>query len=250
MSNLMNADLETLTAGSNYRFSATKIDMLGAAEYTLATIVQDASGSVSGYGKLLEEAIKTIYKAMLKSPRKDNLMLRLTQFNDNLKELHGFKLLGAIKETDYDGVLGIGGQTALFDAVDEAIQSTSAYAAQLTAQNFLVNGIIVVNTDGDNNIGNIRDAAQIKKVVENARKTENLESLMIILVGITGDNVKLDFYLQDFVTKADITQYVSITQATPQRLAKLAQFVSQSISSASAALGTGGASQAITSFTF
>ena len=93
----MDKDLEQLNAGSNYKFSATKLTKLGAAEYTLATIVEDASGSVSGFAADLEQAIKTIYKAMDKSPHKDNLMLRLTQFNDNLKELHGFKLLGSIQ---------------------------------------------------------------------------------------------------------------------------------------------------------
>ena len=177
-------------------------------------------------------------------------MLRLTQFSDTLTESHGFKLLGSIKEQDYDNVLKIGGNTALFDAVDEAIQTTSAYGKQLTAQNFLVNAIIVVVTDGQNNWGNIFDPAQIKKSVEEARKSENLESITLILVGVTNDNNSLDAYLQKFVTDAGITQYVSIGTATPGKIAKLAAFVSQSISSTSAALGSGAPSQPINSFTF
>lgn len=247
---LMNKDLETLNAGSNYKFSATKITKLGAAEYTLATIVEDASGSVGGFAASLEQAIKTIFKAMAKSPRKDNLMLRLTQFADNLTESHGFKLLGSIQEKDYDNVLNIGGSTALFDAVDEAIQATSTYGKQLTAQNFLVNAIIVVVTDGQNNTGNIFDPVQIKKALEEARKSENLESITLILVGVTNDDNNLDAYLQKFVTDAGITQYVSIGKATPGKIAKLAAFVSQSISSTSAALGSGAPSQPINSFTF
>jgi hypothetical protein len=247
---LMDKDLEQLNAGSNYKFSATKIDKLGASQYTLATIVEDASGSVSGFAPSLEQAIKTIFKAMFKSPMKDNLMLRLTQFNDNLNELHGFKLLGSIQESDYDNILRIGGATALFDATDEAIQATTTYGKQLTTQNFLVNAIVVVVTDGQNNTGNIRDAAQIKKSIEEARKSENLESITLILVGVTNDDVNLDVYLQDFKDKAGITQYVSLGRATPGRIAKLAQFVSQSISSTSAALRTGAPSQPINSFKF
>lgn len=247
---LMKTDLETITAGSNYKFSATKIDKLGAAEYTLATIVEDSSGSVSGFAAALETAIKTVYKAMAKSPRKDNLLLRLTEFSDDLRECHGFKLLNTIKESDYDNVLNIGGNTALFDAVDEAIQATSTYGKQLTSQNFLVNAIIVAITDGQNNAGNIFDAAKIKQSIEEARKSENLESITLILVGVTNDNNTLDAYLQKFVTDAGITQYVSIGTATPGKIAKLAAFVSQSISSTSAALGSGGASQPINSFTF
>lgn len=245
----MDKDLEQLSAGSNYRFSATKLNKLGAAEYTLATIVEDASGSVSGFAASLEQAIKTIYKGMDKSPRRDNLMLRLTQFNDSLRELHGFKLLGSIAEKDYDNVLNIGGMTALFDAVDESIQATSTYGKTLTSQNFLVNAIVVIVTDGQDNMSSITPE-KIKQAIEDARKAENLESITLILVGVTNDDNNLDTYLQDFVTRAGITQYVSIGKATPGKIAKLAQFVSQSISSTSAALGSRAASTPINTFTF
>jgi hypothetical protein len=244
----MDKDLEQLNAGSNYRFSATKLNKLGAAEYTLSSIVQDGSGSVSGFAASLEQAIKMIFKSMDKSPRKDNLMLRLTQFNDTLQELHGFKLLGSIKESDYDNILKIGGMTALFDAVDESIQATSTYGKQLTAQNFLCNAIIVIVTDGQDNQSNITPE-KIKQSLEDARKAENLESITVILVGVT-NAPGLDAYLQDFKDRAGITQYISIGDATPGKIAKLAQFVSQSISSTSAALGSGAPSQPINSFKF
>lgn len=245
-----NTNLETVNAGSGYKFSATKLNKLGATEYTLATIVEDTSGSVGGYAAALETCLKTIRKAMDKSPRKDNLMLRLTQFDDDVKELHGFKLLGDIKESDYDNILKIGGATALLDAMDEGLETTSAYAKQLTANNFFVNGIIIVVTDGRNNIGNIFDEAKIKQRLEEVRQSENLESINIILVGVTSDDTNLDTYLQKLVTDIGITQYVSIGKATPGKIAKLAEFVSQSISSTSAALGSGQPSQPITSMTF
>jgi len=177
-------------------------------------------------------------------------MLRLTQFNDNLTELHGFKLLGSIKETDYDNVLNIGGMTALLDAVDEGIQTTATYGKQLTDQNFLVNAIVVVVTDGQSNAGNIFDATKIKQSLEQARQSENLESITLILVGVTNDDNNLDAYLQKLVTDAGITQYISINKATPGKIAKLAAFVSQSISSTSAALGSGQPSTPINSFKF
>ena len=236
---LTNQDLETLTAGSNYRFSATKLNKLGAAEYTLASMVIDTSGSVSAFLASLEQAVKTIFKAMDKSPRRDNLLLRLTQFNDFLRESHGFKLLNTIKESDYDNALQIGGMTALYDATDEAIQSTLTYGKQLTASNFLVNGIIVIVTDGQSNCGAIRDAAQIKKTLLAARRTENLESILLILVGVTQDDVTLNTYLQTAKDDGGFDQYVSIGNATPGRIAKLADFISQSISSTSTALANG-----------
>lgn len=239
---LLDKDLESLQAGSGYKFSATKIKALGAAEYTLATVVMDASSSVDSFAPQLEQALKTIFKACEKSPRRDNLMLRLTQFSSSLKELHGFKLLGSIVEKDYDNVLQIGGMTALYDSVDEAIQATATYGKQLTAQDFLVNAIVVVVTDGENNSGNIFDAGVVKKAVQAARRAENLESILLILVGVTNDDVTLNSYLQTVKDDGGFDQYVSIGKATPGKIAKLAEFVSQSISSTSSALGTGGPS--------
>jgi hypothetical protein len=236
---LLDKDLEQLQAGSGYKFSATKIKSLGAAEYTLATIVMDASGSVEPYATQLEQALKTIFKACDKSPRRDNLMLRLTQFSSQLTELHGFKLLGSIVEKDYDNILQLGGSTALFDSVDEAVQATATYGKQLTSQDFLCNAIIVVVTDGENNTGAIMDPAPIKKSLLAARRAENLESILLILVGVTQDDVSLNTYLQSVKDDGGFDQYVSIGKATPGKIAKLAEFVSQSISSTSSALSTG-----------
>ena len=236
---LINQDLEQLQAGSGYRFSATKITDLGAAEYTLVTIVVDASSSVEPFGQQLETALKTVVRSCEKSPRRDNLMLRVTQFSDQLTELHGFKLFGAIKDSDYDGILQIGGMTALFDSADEAIQATATYGKQLTSQDFLVNSIIVVITDGENNRGSIMDPRPLKSALDRARRAENLESIITILVGVTNDDVNLNAYLQSVKDDGGFTQYVSIGRATPGRIAKLADFVSQSISSTSSALGTG-----------
>lgn len=246
---LLDKDLEQLQVASGYKFSATKIEKLGAAEYTLATIVMDVSSSVIDFANQLETALKTIFQACQKSPRKDNLMLRVTAFNHDLHELHGFKLLGTIQASDYTNILRVQGNTALFDAADEAIQATSTYGKQLTDQDFLVNAIVVIVSDGEDNSSHI-DAANVKKSVMKARKSENLESITLILVGVTNDNDNLNTYLQDFKDEAGIDQYVSIGKATAGKIAKLADFVSQSISSTSSALGTGAPSQPLNPASF
>jgi hypothetical protein len=253
---LLSKNLESLNAGSGYKFSAAKIKDLGASEYTLATIVVDTSSSVMGFATQLEQALKTIFKACDKSPRKDNLLLRVVQFSSVVTELHGFKLLNTILEKDYDSILQIGGSTALFEACDDAIQATGTYGKQLTSQDFLVNGIVAVITDGEGNCGAINsgdlaaDAGVVKKSLEAVRRAENLESLLTILVGVTNDNVTLNTYLQTVKDEAGCDQYISIGNATPGKIAKLAEFVSQSISSTSSALGTGKASAPLTNFKF
>ncbi len=59
-------------------------------------------------------------------------------------------------------------------------------------------------------------------------------------------NGSIKQYLDDFRTEAEFTQYVPINEADQSSLAKLAEFVSKSISSQSQALGTGGASIQLT----
>jgi hypothetical protein len=155
-----------------------------------------------------------------------------------------------IFKKDMEKVRSLGGSTALFDAMDEALQATGTYGKQLTSQDFLVNGIVVVVTDGENNCSNISDPTQVKKTLQAVRRAENLESLLLILVGVTGDNVNLNTYLQTVKDDCGADQYVSIGCATPGRIAKLAEFVSQSISSTSSALGTGKASQPLATSQF
>lgn len=236
---LLDTDLEQLNAGSGYKFSATKINVLGASEYTLVTIVVDASGSVSGFAQQLETCLKTVFKACDKSPRRDNLLIRVVQFNDNLNEIHGFKLLGSIKESDYDNALNIGGSTALFDACDESIKATTVYGKQLTSQDYLCNAIVVVLTDGENNRGSIMTPSPVKKAIESSRKSENLESIITILVGVTNDDINLNAYLTEVKNDGGFDSYVSIGTVSPGKLARLAAFISNSISSTSSALGTG-----------
>ncbi len=81
MPKLLDTDLDQLTTGSHYKFSATKIDALGASEYTLAHLVVDESGSVSNFKAELEKAMLTTKQACEKSPRAENLLLRNTASN-------------------------------------------------------------------------------------------------------------------------------------------------------------------------
>lgn len=239
----MDKDLETLKTGSQFVFSATKIDKLGAAEYTLATIVTDVSGSVAGFSAQLENAVKTVVKSCQKSPRSDNLMLRFVTFSHDLNEIHGFKLLNTCQESNYDGTINCGGNTALFGAALESIEATITYGGQLMKQEFLVNGIVVLITDGEENASKGVSTKQIQKAINEVQKAESLESLTVVLVGVTQGNQGLSGYLKDFADQTGITSYIDIGSVSAGKIAKLANFISHSISSTSSALGTGKASQ-------
>ena len=121
---------------SHYGYSATRLDDLVATEYTIATIVADVSGSTATFIFDMEAAITRIVQACKFSPRADNLLLRLIAFDDSLNELHGFKLLENCHLADYGGALRSGGATALYDATENAVASTTNYAQKLAAGDF------------------------------------------------------------------------------------------------------------------
>ena len=227
---------------SHYGYSATRLEDLGATEYTIATIVADISGSTAAFIGDMESAITKIVQACKYSPRADNLLLRLVAFDHLLNELHGFKLLENCHISDYGGCLIPGGSTALYEATHNAIASTTSYAQKLASGDFSANAIVFVITDGMDNASRITPK-QVKNAFAQAIKSEALESIVSILIGVNVQDVQVSQYLKAFYREAGFTQYVELDNADAKTLARLAEFVSQSISAQSQALGTGGASK-------
>jgi len=238
-----NLEQHNLTT-SHYGFSATKLENLGATEYTLATIVVDTSPSTHHFIDEMEKVCKAILKSCKYSPRADNLMMRTFQFNSGLSEVHGFKLLSEINESDYSNVLRPAGLTALYDATENAVSATGKYAEDLYNSDYMANGILFVITDGmDNQSTTTRK--MIKDALQKISRDEKLESFVTILIGVNITDPTVARYLDEFNKEVGFTQYVELKDADAKTLAKLANFVSKSISAASQSLGTGGPSQSL-----
>ena len=232
----------------NFQFSAIKIEELGATEYTLWTFVLDVSGSVSPFKHELLDCIKSTIKACQKHPRAENILYRLLLFNQDVTEVHGFKNLTDIDvDNDYDP-LEPDGMTALFDATYDGVGATVDFGKQLVAQDFDVNGIVCICTDGMNNRGSMTPT-EIKKKIEASLAKEEIESIMTILVALHDPQLDWQAEVKDsldtFFKDANLSQFVDIGDATPENLAKLANFVSESVSSQSNALGSGAPSQTL-----
>jgi uncharacterized protein YegL len=237
---LNDASLDQITLpNSHYGYSATRLEDLGATEYTVVTIACDVSGSTSAFVFDMEAAITRIVQACKSSPRADNLLLRLVAFDDTLSELHGFKLLENCHLADYGGTLRSGGSTALYDAAENAVSSTINYGQQLLAGDFSSNAILFVITDGMDNASKL-PAKRVKDALTKAVTSEALESVVSVLIGVNVNDQEASRYLRLFQREAGFTQYVELDKADTKTLARLAEFVSRSISAQSQALGTGG----------
>lgn len=243
--NQIDSEMNTHQIQGGFQFSAVKIDSLGATEYTLATIVMDGSGSVSPFWQQIQLGLKEVVQACRRSPRADNLMLRVVVFSDGVDEIHGFKPLPDCNEIDYDALPFPGGSTALFDASYSAVKATTDYGRKLTEAQFSVNGAVYILTDGDDNRSKTT-AKMVGEAIREARTTEAMESIVPVLIGVNTDVNDLNRFLDRFQKEAGFQQYIAIGKATEKELAKLGGFISKSISSQSQALGTGGPSQSLT----
>lgn len=229
-------------ANSNFQFSAIRPENLESTEYTLVTIAVDKSYSVSSFRNDLIRTLQASVKSCESSPRAENLLIRTIFFNELLEEVHGFVPLENVPLTDYDK-LQPDGATALFDATYEGIGSILKYAEELQNQDMDVNGLVVVITDGDDN-SSTSTPSMIAKQVEDALMQETvIESVMSILVGVNAQRYAAK--LQRFKDEANLQQFVDAGDATPETLARLAKFITDSISSQSQSLGTGGPSQSL-----
>lgn len=230
--------------GSSFTFSGARIDDLGAPEYTLVTIAVDVTGSTSGFAKELRDTLITAVEACKKSPRSENLLLRVITFSTyvgGVSELHGFVPLSGIVPADYPQ-FNPDGMTPLYDAAFSAVGAMVEYGSDLMKNDFLANGIVFIITDGYDNQSTTTPKMIAAKLAA-VKKDELLESLVTVLVGINAAEYRR--HLEGFKNDAGLDQYIDAGEATKGKLAKLADFVSQSISSTSQALGTGGPSQNI-----
>lgn len=243
MPKLMNTETETFAIiGSNnsFKFSGASIDKLGADKYTLAVIAVDNSGSVTPFKKQLEDTVATVIEACKKCP---NLMIRVVSFDSSLYEIHGFINIEDTDSKDYK--LNPGGCTNLFGASYDAVGSIVTYAKTLSDQDFGVNGICFVITDGGDT-QNVIPPGKIKDMKESPIVSEDMQSFTSILIGITKDGSATNTELTKFKDDAGFNHYENINDSSPSSLAKLGNLISKSISMTSRSLQTGSGSTQLT----
>jgi len=228
-----------------FAFTGARFDKLGATDYTLVSIAIDVTGSVDGFSDLLRQMLVTSVGACKKNPRSENILVRVILFSDRfpngVEELHGFKPLADIDVNAYPKLV-TGGMTPLNDSCYSVSGSTNIYAKGLRGNDFGVNGIEFIITDGGEN-ASVTTMRMVKDEFAKLISEEVLESNISILIGVNASQYKQ--LLEEFQREAGITHYKDAGDATERNLAKLAAFVSQSVSSQSQAVGSGGPSQHI-----
>ena len=246
MPKLVADDMETSQIGGHhaFQFSGTRLTKLAglSTSYVLVTIARDETGSTQGYETLLQDMTEMCVTACQKCPTASNLLLRLIRFSDRfpngVEEIHGFKPIGEIDVSSYPKPYA-GGLTPLYDALYSVVGATNSYGAQLNAGDYDAAGVTFLVTDGVNN-SSVMTANAVKSESDKAIKGEILTSYVGVLIGINAQSCKTE--LAD-VAQSTGMEFRDAGKATPQNIAKLAHFVSQSVSSTSQAVASGNASK-------
>lgn len=254
MPKLMNVDA-SVAAKTMHGFDYTSIavEKLGATEYTFVHIVTDKTTSVGAFKVQLEKMIGASVGSCRNSARALNLLIRTTAFNSNgIDELHGFTLLNSIDPDSYVGTIHPGGITNLYTASLEAVEATDEYVQSLfDAQRICnANAIIFFITDGDDNASDQDQVCEddVKTAINKIKRSEVLESIRTILIGVNDDEYKHE--LETFKDNVGIDEYIPMGEVTESKLAKLAEFISQSVTDTDTSRGTGQPSQPIDNFKF
>lgn len=252
-------DSETANLSSHavghFGFTAVNLDELEASGYTLATLVCDRSGSTQGFQGPMEAALKASVDALRRHPNSESMMLRVLTIDNQCEEVHGFIPLPDIDPSRYDGILSPRGMTALYDGCVNAAQASAEYGRQLLNDRFNANGIAIFITDGCNNAGRFNsksgtdlhyDLPEVKKALESTTKKECLESFSSILIGVNVQDREVSSALKLLHDEGGFTiPLIELDNANADTIAKIGGFITDSVSSSSQALGTGGPSKSI-----
>jgi len=228
-----------------YGYSGERIDKLLADEYTLVTIVLDQSPSVTRFKKDMEKALKEVIRACADSPRADNLMLRLVMFSDTVDEFHGFRQLADCNPDDYDGCIQPNGLTALYSATESSVRAMNDYSTAMKKSFFRSNGIVFVITDGDDNCSKTATPHTVRQALSKVVQDEVLESLITVLIGVNIKDGHMERQLKMFKDEAGLTKFIPVEDSVAKTLARIAEFMSKSISAQSQSLGTGAPSTSL-----
>lgn len=236
---------QTLNTASGFNFSAEQMENLdGSDAYTLACIAVDCSSSTYGFTDQIRESVKTVIDACKKHPKQDSILVRVTKFyGGSVNEIIGYTLPRNIDTSIFDNEFGPTGSTPLYDASVESVESATALAVKLAESYYTANAVAFVITDGEENTSRVvKTPKDVLAKFNKVKSEESLDSIKSILIGLCSGS-DINSYLSDFKDKAGFDEYVNASLGDAKTFAKLANFVSQSISSTSQAMGTGSPSQ-------
>lgn len=245
---------ENVNITGGHAYSPVRVETLDVSECTLVTLVFDLTGSVDPFEDKINALLKQIVETCQDLPTNAHIVVRVIGFNSymGVKEFIGFTPIIDIDINDLPK-FECDGMTNLIDATHTAIDASITEAGRLTDEDYGVNAVMFVITDGDDNKSKQFTTSDIKGQLISIKRTEVLEDFNTVVIGVKDPDVtdqlhsgwsqRIGVKLKEFTEECGITKFVELGDATEEAMKKLGWNISQSISSSSNAIVSGGPSQ-------
>lgn len=239
----MDNDTIVSTTFSGFQFSGVPTQgntSLDDTEYCIAEVIVDDSGSISSFARDIEKyGLQQIVELCKKLPTASKIMLRVSKFSsclpNGVEEIHGLKLIRNCDSNNYNNILKANGGTPLFDATAYCLETAETYGKSLYDQEYDCSAVVFIITDGDENDSRkFTSAKKIKELIERIRTSEtSLTSITTVLIGVNVKDITIKNKLEAFKNEANLNSFVALEDATVSSIGKIANLISQSLSSAS-----------------
>ncbi|MCU0512662.1 MAG: VWA domain-containing protein [Anaerolineae bacterium] len=158
-----------------------QVDELNTDDVTLLVVLLDASGSMDSVRQPVLEAFNELCRALMDSKSRDSILMSAWTFHDRPALLFGYTPIDQVQDLTPAQYQPDGG-TALFDAVLSGFTGIVGYGQDLRNNGIRTRSIVVVMTDGGDNMS-ASTAAAVKTVA--------------------GDLIRQEFYTLAFVGLGD-----------------------------------------------
>lgn len=173
--------IQNLTPATLAGTQGAGYEVLGGDKAFLFVPVLDMTGSMSGFCRDVIEAYNNMLTALKGSKQAEQILMSSWTFNTLSYLVHGYTPLEFVPLLD-ENIYHPEDQTALYDAVLDAITGVVAYGQDLRNQGARTKITVVVFTDGADNASK-HTAKKVRKVVEELLA---LEMYTFALVGFGG----------------------------------------------------------------
>lgn len=208
------------------------VDDIEVTDIINAVFIIDKSYSMHGVLNHMSDAYNEFVQEMGNSHVANNLFCSVIEFSEsrNIHTRNGFQPINTLRPVDFLAS-GLGGATALYDAVLEGIEKAIAYREDQEDAGIDVKTLIFVITDGDDNDSRNSAHAVKQKIDELSAEERSAFSFTTILFGL-GREADFEKAAQDM----GITNLARLGDSAKD-IRNMIGFISQSISSVSSGQG-------------
>lgn len=135
-----------------------QVDDLNTDDVTLLVVVMDASGSMSGVRDDVIDAFNQMTRALADSKARDSILMSAWVFDNQPQLLFGYTPIDNVKDLTHNDYKP-DGATALYDAVLDGFTGIVAYGQDLRNNGIRTRSIVVVISDGADNVSKHTAAA-------------------------------------------------------------------------------------------